>query len=633
MKNVQLIALSLFFAGMSGLFSSCEPAPETIVAEVTPLELVLFDTDTISNISFSTKPEVSLEYSVSHHPSWLIVVPAKGTIEPGTDQLKVRLNSRALKKGSFRDSITIVTSKAGKISIPVILSLSGLPKIRLNHSELNFDASTNRLTLSIDNSGTGILEWSLLQVPEWMYAVPNTFRGSVAEGKMYSFVLYCKKELLTPGQLDTSLEFITNTTTPKINVPVHVEVPELYQLKFSQESVVYSYSDTQKQLYLRNTGNSTIHWDGSSAEYLQLSPGSGTLQKGDSTLIKIELVNRAAFNTGQYLSTITINGTNSKVTLPVRIDNYVNTQWILPYKPTAARYSKNTNKIIAYTAENLLLSIDPDSKTVQTLQLGSTAQCMAVDTKGAYAAVGHNGSISVVDLSTMTLKKNIATQWNVEHLALASDGWLYYFDFSSIRAVHINNGSTFTNGTSMYAYGPMELHPSENYIYAYPRFTSGSFYKFSVNKGVVKELYYKGRLSTFWISSSGERMYTPFWEVFLLSEIELEDLTYSQNFSDVKNEIILALSDSKARNKTLVLPMNQPVTVREYDYTYLNFQKSYAVEHFMVGTPSPQAKLYQGEGKYLFYNDDKNEGYVLLRAPATAGISNDWALQPIYMNK
>ena len=177
MKNVHLIALSLFFAGMSGLFSSCEPAPETIVAEVTPLELVLFDTDTISNISFSTKPEVSLEYSVSHHPSWLIVVPAKGTIEPGTDQLKVRLNSRALKKGSFRDSITIVTSKAGKISIPVILSLSGLPKIRLNHSELNFDASTNRLTLSIDNSGTGILEWSLLQVPEWMYAVPNTFRG------------------------------------------------------------------------------------------------------------------------------------------------------------------------------------------------------------------------------------------------------------------------------------------------------------------------------------------------------------------------------------------------------------------------------------------------------------------------
>jgi flagellar basal body rod protein FlgB len=629
MKKIQLAALTLILTGIQTLLCSCDPTSEIVATVVSPNELILFDTDSLINLSFSTKPEVTFEYAISSKPSWLSIEPLKGTIEPGTNQLKVRLKPIGLKKGTFRDSITIITSQSGKIIIPVNLTLSGLPKIRINYSDLKFDVFTTKLPISIDNSGTGTLEWSINQLPEWMYMVPGVTRGSLTEGKMFNFMLYCKKEMLTPGLLESTLEINTNTSTRTIILPVQVETPEIHQMKINYDSLLYNYTDSQKQVCLRNTGNSPIHWEAFSAPYLQLYPKSGILQKGDSVQLTIELINRSDLNTGYNLSTITLIGTHSMITLPVKINHYINNKWTLAYKPVSALYSKKTNKIIVYTAENNLLSIDPDSKTTQTLHMGQAAKCIAVDNTGAYAVLGHNNSISVVDLSTMKLKKTISTPSTVEHMCIASDGWIYYFNNSYIQAVNLSTGFNISNRTSMYSYGPMELHTSENYIYAYPRFTSGSFYKFSVQNGQVKELYYKGRSTIFWLSSSGERMYTPFWEVLRTSDIELEDLSFSQNFIDMKNEIILALCDSKLRNKTFLIPSNKPYTVRLYDYTYLNYQKSFAIEHFIAGNSLSTSKLFQGEGKYLFYNDQINKVYVLLKAPSNSGIIDDWALQTI----
>ena len=195
--------------------------------------------------------------------------------------------------------------------------------------------------------------------------------------------------------------------------------------------------------------------------------------------------------------------------------------------------------------------------------------------------------------------------------------------------MNTTNGNVKSSYTSMYASGPMALHPSESSIYSYPLYTSGGIYKFTLSNGFAQEVHYKSSSMKFWISAEGERLYKAGCEVLNLSNNVDNDLTYNSILSGMSYNSIYSLADTKIGNKICAIPAVSKNTLYVLDYNYFNLRKKYDLEKFVVYRNTTGTKLFNGEGKYVFISNDGKKAYVLLQATSDSGLLYDWAIQKI----
>jgi hypothetical protein len=599
------------------LLISCEPLPGKIDLVTSPEKLIMLDSDSTRELVISTLPVGKTTFQVSHKPTWLNIEPMNGMIDNELKILNIQLNTEFLSAGIYHDSISIITGGAGKSTIPVTLSVTYRPKMLLNITELNYDLKTNKISLYIENIGSGVLEWSFEDLPVWLQISQNITKGILYPSTGQSIELNCLKEKLNPGRLNTSIRIQTNSL-------------EIQKMEFTSKTVVFDYDSNESNIYLKNSGNSAITWNSSYPDYLQLNPSSGTINKGDSVLINLRLHDRSSLGTGSISASVTALNNHFSTSVTATVNNYINTKWHLQKIIATATFCSAINKIIAISSNpNSVLVIDPETRNIQSINLNHAPQCLSVEKTGRYAAIGHNAVISLIDLSEMSLKKEFNIATNHENICITSDNWIYHFYNYALQGINHTTGTIGAANSSMYSSGPIELHPSEKYIYGYSRGTSGSIYKFSVKEGVIKTLYYKTPSYMFWLSTSGERMYKANWDMLLLGETEIEDLAYNMNFIDLQTSVLSTLTDSKQLNKTFVISSRDYSSVRSYDYNYLNFEKSYQIESFLIKNLQTGYHLYQGEGKFLFVNEKLKRLYVLLRAHASSGLYYDWAIQTI----
>lgn len=347
---------------------------------------------------------------------------------------------------------------------------------------------------------------------------------------------------------------------------------------------------------------------------------------------------------GTYTATLVVNdGTVDSPSVAVKVNGHRPID-ALAFRVIDAEYSTSLNKIVMVAAApaNQLHIYDPVARTNTAVNLNLVPTSVSVSPDGLYAAVGHNGWVSYVDLSAALLVKVMATTAQVSDLVLAGNGYVYAFpridQWVEMRSIKISTEQETLSQKTIYAGTRAKLHPGGTAIYgANVGLSPSDIEKYDISAGAATVLYdspYHGDYAMcgdLWMAEDGVRIFTRCGNVFRSSPnrlntvtSEAEDMSYSGSLEGVG--LIRHLSHSQAIGKVAVIPDNMGLhsdrEARIFNYDFLTFASKVTLPHFVL---SPTG-AFAGHGRYVFYNSTGTKYFVVLQADSTSGMLNDFGV-------
>lgn len=307
---------------------------------------------------------------------------------------------------------------------------------------------------------------------------------------------------------------------------------------------------------------------------------------------------------------------------------------LLDYRVVDAEYSKPLNRIVSISGNPDRLNIyDPVTRTDTVVALSLTPNAVSIGPKGLFAAVGHDGWISYVDLTSGTLVKTFPVSTDVIDVVLAGNGFVYAFprrdQWEYIRSVEISTESESPKAQSkaIRAGTLAKLHPGGLAMYGANNGLSPDDierYTFADGPAVVSyDSRYHGdhrMCGNLWISEDGKRIFTACGNVFRASDIRDEDMSYNGALESV--ERIEHLDHSGSTGLVALIPKGGMDTeIQMHNYEFLGFEESVDLPNFTVG-----GKSYPSHGRFVFFNKDSSAYHVIIQADAKASYIADYGV-------
>ncbi len=353
---------------------------------------------------------------------------------------------------------------------------------------------------------------------------------------------------------------------------------------------------------------------------------SGAYGSGNGTLTYIARPNSGAARTG----TVTIGSQSFTVMQAGAIAAPI-TFAQLGYSVTAAGYSKALDKAVMLVRNPKELHIyDPVGGSDQIVPLPKTPLFLSISPDGLSAAVGHDGWISIVNLSTASVTSTTRIFSNAQTLLLAGNGYVYVFAANAnyeLVSDQAATGAITVNGT----------YPGGHYPQLY--LDGNSFYtetsKWDISMGVPQGISenYQG-CAPFWLTEDGARLITSCGTIFTTSPASLLDLQPGGSFSNLPHPQYYCCSyiqwavESENLRSTAVIPAannnyggtgKEDTSVQIYGDQSLAYSGDLSLPAFMVGqTP------YTGHGRYAFWNSAEDKLIVLEQADSSADLLTDY---------
>lgn len=300
-----------------------------------------------------------------------------------------------------------------------------------------------------------------------------------------------------------------------------------------------------------------------------------------------------------------------------------------------AEYSKQLDRIIMVSGKpsTQLHIYDPVANLDQAVDLSALPTSVSVSPDGLYAAVGHNGTISYVDLVSKIVTTTLPVNVNVTDIVLAGNGYVYAFqDLGGFFGVNLSTGLTTASAGYFaypgYAVTRAKLHPGGGVLYA--AITGYSIQKYDISSGTPVFLYdstWPGRTygagGELWMIEDGTGFITRNGTVFSASAGTTKDMPPDKATLEGLNYSIgvLHAADSSAIEQVAAIPLTSDIEVRIFDDKLFTLQNEIALPHFITsGTDYP------GHGKFVFYNSGGTNMFVIMQADAAAGLVNDFGV-------
>jgi len=308
---------------------------------------------------------------------------------------------------------------------------------------------------------------------------------------------------------------------------------------------------------------------------------------------------------------------------------------VLPFRVVDAEYSKALDRIIAVAADPHRLYIyDPVAGTSKSLNLAGAPSCVSVGPDGKYACVGHNSSISYVNLVDQKVEKTIPVSAEVGDIVLAGNGYAYAIPANSqwddVRNIKLSTGEETLTYGSLYG-SKAKLQPGGQAIYtAYNGLSPSDVLKLDISAGPAAFLYdspYHGDYSIgedLWFSEDGQRLFTrPAGTVVRLSDVREHDLQYNWSLGVP----IEHMSHSSVTNRIAVVPRQDPYApvgaspeIRIFEGQLLDLQSRWFLPSFVSD------RLVRAQGRFVFYSVDGSKVFVIVQADTSAGLLNDFGI-------
>jgi hypothetical protein len=371
-------------------------------------------------------------------------------------------------------------------------------------------------------------------------------------------------------------------------------------LSVSVSSITFDYYEDADVFTIRNRGNSSFSWTATPSDsWVQLDVTSGDLDVGASVDVSVDIA-RDGFSSGTHSATIAIQtDASANATVGVAVNHYDDAV-TLDFAIADAEYDSNNDAwVVVSQNPSELHVIDAEAQTYQSVSLSVTPQCVSVRSDGAFAAVGHNGYVSYVNLATRTVDQTYPVTADALDIVLATNDWVYVFprqnQWEQIRCIELPGGSeSLQTGYQIYAGTLAKIHPSGDYIYGADNGLSPSdFEKYDIRAGAADYMYdspYHGDYDfdgDIWISDDGSRLFARSGNVFNASDDPQTDMTYAGSLDGV--DVVKWAQHSNATNNIYVCHLQEisyelfpTYDVRVYDGTFLQHQTTYTLPSMLI---------------------------------------------------
>lgn len=307
---------------------------------------------------------------------------------------------------------------------------------------------------------------------------------------------------------------------------------------------------------------------------------------------------------------------------------------MLPYLVLDAEYSAPLGRVVMVSDDPAALHIyDPETHHSIDVALPLTPSAVSVGPDGLYAAVGHNGWMSYVNLETGELEQTLGVSTDVIDIVLAGNGFAYAFprrdQWETIRCIDLATGEeTRSSGYSIRAGTLAKLHPTQPAIYGADNGLSPSdIEKYNISGGTAAYLYdspYHGDFSmcgNLWISADGGRIFTACGNVFRSSTSQSNDMIYNGALSESGS--IRAVSHSLALDLVAVVPRGGYFTPEEnivdvYGYEFLSHRGTLTLPDIQAGE-----QAWPSYGRFVFFDATDSSLIVIVQADASSGLLHD----------
>mgnify|MGYP001617379329 CR=1 FL=1 len=200
-----------------------------------------------------------------------------------------------------------------------------LPGLAVNPAALNFGSNGTQETISVFNTGAGVIAWTLTENIAWLSA--NVSSGTVGT-EIDHVKLTVDRGALGPGAYTGKVVISSATGTKQINVAMNVAGAP--GLEVDPLTINFLNNQESAEFTITNTGLGPLTWNvkledpdnpGSTIpfpDYLTVDPAAGTTQVGATTEITVE-IDRDLLDTGIFglVLLIETNAGNAQVAINI----------------------------------------------------------------------------------------------------------------------------------------------------------------------------------------------------------------------------------------------------------------------------------------------------------------------------
>jgi hypothetical protein len=312
-----------------------------------------------------------------------------------------------------------------------------------------------------------------------------------------------------------------------------------------------------------------------------------------------------------------------------------------------AVFNKNTNTLYYVTSvPNKLVAYDVVGRTVlNEIALSKAPTCFAISEDWTKAAVGHNGFMSAINLSSNAATKLYALNYSVNDIAWANDNWFCYTQsggsFSSLHWINTADGTLYNSPDtySLDGNSVVKKVPNQPYLIATRTNTSPTGF-FAYDIATKKEKSYAHMdLGNFWFSENGDYIFDRSSNVYRTTSS-----TGSTNTSDADINAIAKINTGSQYNSLQyiyhsngylwVLKNNDYYSsdesatnlyqIEDNDYTLVN-----NYNYDMIYQPDAQTSPLNISANYVFVNKAGTEIEILCKDVK----SNSWVIQFVAVTK
>jgi len=372
---------------------------------------------TVTNIGQGT-----LNWNATATAAWLTLGPASGK---DTGAITVTATAGSLPIGIYNATITLSAAGATAVTIPVNLTVEAAPippTIGTSPATLSFTAVqggsiSSSQTVSISNTGGGLLSWLASEDASWLGISPTSGTGNG------SVTVTTTPGSLTAGTYNT-LVTINAANAASVSIPISLTVTApSTTVVLSPSSLIFSgvqggTNPAGQTVVVNSNGNWTV---GSNAPWLTLSPASGN---GNGSIAANVALSSAVVGTNNATITVTSGGVTRTISATLTLSAASLTASPNSMTYTATQGAANPSvQTIAINANGPWTVSDGASWLSLSPTSGSNNGTITASVNTATATQGNNSTTITVKSGGITRTVNVTLTLNASSSSSVTLTW------------------------------------------------------------------------------------------------------------------------------------------------------------------------------------------------------------------
>ncbi|HEO71274.1 MAG TPA: hypothetical protein ENN80_08425, partial [Candidatus Hydrogenedentes bacterium] len=284
--------LLLLLAGMVGC-----PLVSPPRLSVSPLAISLGATAVEAAFRINNTQSGTLRWQVHEAPEWLYFTQrvddvnvriTEGTTTREVDVVTVHAVRENAPTGLLNGEV-VIASNGGTAAIRVSMEVASPASLSVAPTEIDFGISQTAATLTITNTGSQTLDWSVAIPPAaaaWLAVAPSS--GRLGQGEQ-EVRLDINRTGLTAATYQTDITLTSNGGNATVHV--RMEMPRRV-LEVSPQTLDFGTTGVERSFEVTNGGTETLTWHVDTDDfpaYVSVAPDSGeTAAETDTVIVSID---------------------------------------------------------------------------------------------------------------------------------------------------------------------------------------------------------------------------------------------------------------------------------------------------------------------------------------------------------